>query len=230
MGLASIGCLSRLAPLAIAALLFSCATAPPRGPDQTPPARATKDPGIVALRAKLTEGARSVLGKKELVVRGKRFSYDCTGTVLAIYWYAGIDLGRDLGRFSGNGVTRLYKTLERENLLYSATTPLSGDIIFWDNTYDADGNGAWDDPLTHVGMVMSVDDDGTVAYIHQHVRNGIAIEHMNLRSPDVQRRLEMGRMKILNSPLRLARKGTPHPPNWLAGQLYRTLGMGYLFE
>ena len=150
--------------------------------------------------------------------------------MLAIYWYAGIDLARDFGMFGGNGVTRLYKSLERENLLYNTSSPLAGDIIFWDNTYDADGDSAWNDPLTHVGMVLNVDVDGTVAYVHQHIRNGIVIEYMNLRSPAVQSKLELGRMKILNSPLRLAQRGKPHPPNWLAGQLYRTLGMGYLFE
>lgn len=221
----------RLAPvpaLALLMLLSSCASAPRRGPDQAPPARATRDPSIVSLRGSLGEGARSVVGRKELVVRGRRFTMDCTGVVLAVYWYAGIDLSRDFGRYAGNGVTRIYRILENEGLLYDSMHPLVGDVIFWDNTYDHDRNGKWDDPLTHVGMVTEVSADGTVAYVHHNVRTGIVIEYMNLRSPDVQSRMEWGRLRILNSPLRLAERGKPHPPRWLAGQLYRILGMGYL--
>ena len=64
------------------------------------PARAISDPGVVALRATLAEGARSILGKKQLLVRGRKFTMDFTGVVLAIYWYAGIDLARDFKRLA----------------------------------------------------------------------------------------------------------------------------------
>lgn len=193
------------------------------------PARATEDPGVVALREKLAEGAHYVLGKKQLSVRGRSFTMDCTGTVLAIYWYAGIDLARDFKQLRGNGVSRVYQTLKRRDLLYSTNRPLAGDIIFWDNTYDEGGDG-WDNPLSHMGMVVSVDDHGTISYVHYHIRRGITIDHMNLESPDVQSRMEDGSMKVINSPMRLAVPGKPHAPRWLAGQLYRVLGLGYLLE
>jgi hypothetical protein len=213
---------------ALALLLVSCASAQRRSPDQPRPARATEDPGVVALRATLAEGAQSILGAKELVVRGRRFSMDCTGVVLAVHWYAGVDLARDFGRYKGNGVGRIFRTLEREGLLYDTAHPLTGDIVFWDNTYDANGNGAWDDPLTHVGMVISVTNDGTISYIHYNARQGIVIEQMNLLHPGEEKRSAWGQVRILNSPMRLSKKGVPHPPQWLAGQLYRILGMGYL--
>jgi len=222
--------LTRLAPLLVAGLLGACATTPFSGRDQSAPARATADPTVVALRAKLAEGARSVLGRKELVVRGRRFNMDCTGVVLAIYWYAGIDLARDFNRFTGGGVSRIYKTLERRDLLYSTRSPLVGDIIFWDNTYDENGDERWNDPLSHVGMVVGVDNDGTITYVHYHIRNGITNDYMNLRSPAVLNQMENGRLRVINSPMRLAVSGRPHPPDWLSGQLYRSLGMGYLLR
>jgi hypothetical protein len=220
--------LARLAPFVLVGLLGACATTPFSGVEQAAPPRATADPSVVALREKLAEGARSVLGRKQLVVRGRRFNMDCTGVVLAVYWYAGIDLARDFGRFTGNGVSRLYKTLERRDLLYSTTTPLVGDIIFWDNTYDENGDTRWNDPLSHVGMVVKVNGEGTITYVHYHIRNGISNDYMNLRSPGVQNEIENGRLQVINSPLRLAIPGRPHPPDWLSGQLYRSLGMGYL--
>ena len=194
------------------------------------PQRATEDTDVVALRQKLVEGARSVIGKDQLYIRGRRFTMDCTGTVLAIYWYAGIDLAQDFSRLTGDGVSRVYKTLQRRNLLYTTAHPLSGDIIFWDNTYDEPGLEGHPNPLSHMGMVVGVDPDGTIAYVHYHIRRGITIDHMNLENPNVQNRMENGSLKVINSPLRLAVPGRPHPARWLAGQLYRELGLGYLLE
>jgi hypothetical protein len=220
----------RLLPLLVFAFLDACATVPRHITSEPAPARATMDPATVALRAKLVEGARSILGKKQLFVRGRRFNMDCTGVVLAIYWYAGIDLARDFNKFNGNGVTRIYKTLERDNLLYSNDYPLPGDIIFWDNTYDENEDSRWDDPLSHVGMVVRVDKDGTISYVHDHIRNGITIDYMNLRKPGTWKSVENGHVRVINSPMRLAAAGKPHPPDWLSGQLYRALGMAYLLQ
>ena len=154
---------------------------------------------------------------------------DCTGAVLAIYYYAGIDLTRDFNKYKGNGVTRLYRSLESEDLLYETQLPVTGDIIFWDNTYDRNEDGQWNDSLTHVGMVMNTSRDGTIEYVHLNYRKGIIIEHMNLRKSDVHQQLEKGHIRIVNSPMRMKQAGKDHPQNWLAGQLYKTFAMGYLF-
>jgi len=207
--------------------LWSCASmAPPptRDSSLSPAARETED-----VRRKLAEGGNYVLGKRELVIRGKRFNMDCTGAVLAIYYYAGIDLARHFNRYKGNGVTRLYRSLESKDLLYETRLPVTGDIIFWDNTYDRNEDGRWNDSLTHVGMVMKASRDGTIEYVHLNYRKGIIIEYMNLREPDVHQQLEKGQMRIVNSPMRMKQAGKAHPGNWLAGQLYKTFAMGYLF-
>jgi hypothetical protein len=206
-------------------LLFSCTSimGPRNGSTFSRPAE-TSD-----VQRLLAEGARKVLGRRHLVVRGRSFPYDCTGLVLAIYWYAGIDLARDFEQYSGNGVLRLYHSLERENLLYSSPHPTTGDIIFWDNTYDRNGDGAWNDSLTHVGMVLASHPDGNIQYVHLNYTRGIVIESMSLLEPDLHKKLVRGQLRILNSPIRLKEPGRLHPPLWLAGQLYRVLGMGYLF-
>jgi hypothetical protein len=217
-----------LAVLALAAT--TCTTAPAlRGDRDVPTERPALTGATDDIRAELGAGARSLLGATELVVKGRRFNWDCTGTVLAIYWYAGVDLAHDFGRYGGGGVSRLYRTLKDASLLYTTREPILGDLVFWDDTYDADGDGAWDDPLTHVGMVMETAADGTISYVHLNYRRGIVIEQMSLREPDVHQRSKNGRVTIVNSPLRMAEVGKPHPNRWLAGQLYRVLGMGYLY-
>ena len=211
-------------------LLASCASfdAPPR---QRTGARArlSSAAAVARVQEKLAEGGTYVLGRRELVIRGRRFNMDCTGTVLAIYYYAGIDLSRDFDRYGGGGVMRLYKSLDAQGLVYETRSPVTGDIIFWDNTYDRNGDGRWNDPLTHVGMVMAAGDDGTIEYVHLNYRRGIVIEYMNLGSPDVHQELERGGVRIVNSPMRMKQPGTAHAERWLSSQLYRSFGMGYLF-
>jgi hypothetical protein len=210
---------------AAASIPISCGTLRSLEPDTVGerPGRAS------ALREKLVEGASALLGKSQLVVRGKRFTWDCTGTVLAIYWYAGIDLRGDFSAFTGNGVMRLYKSLDRRGLLYDTRYPIAGDIVFWDDTYDANGDGFWNDDLTHMGMVVKTDSGGVISYVHQNVRKGIVIEYMDLLEPSVPQRDSWGQVVILNSPMRMAEPGATHPRKWLSGQLYRSFGKGYLF-
>jgi hypothetical protein len=219
----------RIPLLLLAGLTCSCAGLPERQPRTLSTSPPPISPETAEIQRRLAEGGRYVLGKTELVIRGRRFRLDCTGTVLAIYWYAGIDLARDFHRYSGNGVTRIYRSLEEKNLLYSNPRPVTGDIIFWDNTYDRNGDGLWNDRLTHVGMVLESHEDGAIEFVHLNHSNGIVIDHMNLLEPDVDEKLVRGELRILNSPIRLKSPRRPHPPLWLAGQLYRALGMGYLF-
>jgi hypothetical protein len=215
----------RAALLLLFVLLFSCTSMVGRQSAFT----ASLPPETSDIQRLLAEGARRMLGRRQLVVRGRTFPYDCTGTVLAIYYYAGIDLARDFDQYSGNGVMRLYRTLEKENLLYSSPHPVTGDVIFWDNTYDRNGDGAWNDSLTHMGMVLRSSPDGSIQYVHLNYSRGIVIERMNLLEPALHRKLVRGQLRIFNSPIRMQEPGKPHPPQWLAGQLYRVLGMGYLF-
>jgi hypothetical protein len=219
----------RGALLLLSVLLFSCAGMPELVPPLLPTTRPPITPETAEVQRKLAEGARFVLEKTELEIFGRRFNMDCTGVVLAIYWYAGIDLARDFPKYDGNGVTRLYRSLEREKLLYTNSRPLTGDIVFWDNTYDRNRDGLWNDPLTHVGMVVQTGEGGLIEYVHLNNSEGIVIERMNLLQPGVHEKLVMGEIRILNSPIRLKRPGGRHPRLWLAGQLYRALGMGYLF-
>lgn len=217
------------APALLSLLLISCAGLQ-TGRDAPPlPEQYEGREEAVALRQQaLVAGATGLLGRRQLVIRGRRFNMDCTGVVLAIYYSAGLDLSRDLERYSGNGVTRLYKSLDSQDLLYRTRDPASGDIIFWDNTYDRDGDGRWNDTLTHTGMVVHAYPDGKIEYIHLNYSHGIILETMNLHHPDAYQETRRGKVTIVNAPMRMKETGKPHPEKWLASQLYRVFGKGYL--
>ena len=217
----------RAAALLLFVLLFSCTSMVAA---RTPSSRTRLPAETTDLQRQLAEGARRLLGRRHLVVRGRTFPYDCTGTVLAIYWYAGIDLARDFGKYDGNGVLRLYRSLEKDNLLYSSPHPVTGDIIFWDNTYDRNGGRGLErhaDPRGHGPALLAGRDHPVRApelFAGHRDR-----EHEPAGARPASKKLVRGTLRILNSPIRLKEPGQPHPPRWLAGQLYRVLGMGYLF-
>lgn len=180
--------------------------------------------GLSDVQRRLVLGAERVLTSQRLVVDGVRYNADCTGVVLAIYASAGIDLLSPLSGYSGNGVARLNSYLEDLGLLYSTPIPAPGDLIFWDNSYDRNGDGRWNDRLTHVGMVVSVDEEGTVTYVHHNYRKGVVLAKMNLLTPDLVVQGE----KRINSAMRM-RDGRSYP-KWLSSHLYRELGQGWRIE
>jgi len=137
-------------------------------------------------------------------------SFDCSGFVLETYRRAGIDLAPFMNRYTGNGVARMF-ALALDYGLLTGDNLQPGDVIFWDNTYDRNGDGVWNDPLTHTGIVTAVNADGTVEFTHSHYRDGVVIAQMDLNDPGAAERNAAMRMRGQTSPGGL----------WTAGQLFR---------
>jgi len=212
-------------------ILNSCATFPGGpGSSRYPEGGAGTEEELSTIQGRLVEGAGIFLGAEKLKVGNRTYPLDCTGVVSAIYAFAGIDITSPLTAYAGNGVTRLYRLFEDEELLYHTDHPAPGDIIFWDNTWDANDDGKFNDPLTHVGMVVHRLEDGTIEYIHHNYAKGIVLERMNLLKPDLRTLTVRGSEVLINSPVR-ARNSPPAPGGVsLASQLLRHLGRGYLYE
>ena len=205
------------AALAVVAL-SSCATS--RGVQELP---GHPRQSVRARQELLVQAAHDLIGVDQLFVGDAEYdTEDCTATVLAAYAAAGINLGAKFHRYRGNGVSRLYQMMRAHRLYYRAnrrTRPAPGDVVFFDNTFDRNGNRRWDDKLTHMALVVAVDRHGTISYLHHHVRRGVIIEQMNLRHPDAPE---------LNAPLR--QKGSPRDGSgrYLASHLVRGFGRAYL--
>jgi len=182
------------------------------------------------IRKKLVEGAHKFKGARSLVVNGRRFNMDCSGVVAAIYYYAGIDLQKYFPYHTGSGTERIYAILRERRLIKKTWLPKPGDIVFWDNTFDRNRNGRADDPLTHVGMVVSVDRQGNITYVHHNYRRGIVFEYMNIRQKNVESQIINGQRVIINSPMRAREHGTRGNNLWLSGQLVNSFGEAYHLE
>jgi cell wall-associated NlpC family hydrolase len=170
--------------------------------------------------------AKTLIGKPpnaKVTVNGKGFTLDCIGTVSAIFYGMSIDVTKDFTIYTGDGVNRLYMTLKERNAVHTDKYPRPGDVIIWDNTWDVKGNGdRIHGPRTHAGVVLAVDDDGTIHYVHENLYKGIMIETMNLLRPTVARD-EQG--KVINSGMAIASKpGGPLPAHTLSGDVFDCFG------
>lgn len=189
--------------------------------------RPADESGLSDAQVRILAAAQEMLETQQFVVEGYRYSYDCTGTILAIYAMAGIRLVDLFPAYTGNGVQRLYGIADDRNLLYTSNRPQPGDLIFWDNTYDKNGDKEWNDWLTHVGLVLGVGEDGSIDYLHHHYTDGVVRARMNLTDPQTH----MGADGVIvNSPMRMRSHRYLNPDVWLASHLYRTLGAMHLIQ
>ncbi len=119
-----------------------------------------------------------------LTYKNRQFSNDCSGLIYGIFWEADIDLQSEIMNETGNGVTRLYKVMDKYDLIHKKKLPNPGDLVFWNNTY-----GEWGKkPLSHIGIIISVDNDGNIEYVHNNTYLGeIRKESMNLYRPHEKR-------------------------------------------
>ena len=156
--------------------------------------------------AKLAQAARSFVGAKSLLVGDKTFGYHCSGYISAVFAKAG---------YSVEGSTKhLYDTAKKQGFL--STKPQVGSIVFFDNTYDANKNGRFDDPLSHVAMIEKIHSDGRIDMLHLGSR-GITSLTLHLEESNRHKTQEG---ILYNSFLRVRTSRQDNRPR-LAGELWK---------
>ena len=129
---------------------------------------------------RLVTKAHKLVGLSTLRVTAPHLPDDCTGLARAVYEDSGINL-MGSGVRGDNGVTAMYRlAFERSALHTSAPEP--GDLVFFRETYDRNRDGKQNDGLTHVGVVVSVDEDGTVQFVHR-IHGGVKRGKLSVEAP-----------------------------------------------
>lgn len=124
----------------------------------------------------------------------KKVNFDCSGFVVAVYFTA---IEKPSIKLSGS-TANIFYLLSKENKIYKNTLPNIGDIIFFD------GTTSYDKKLTHSGIVIDVDEDETITYIHSSTSKGPILGYMNLKYPDLARKDG----KVINSYLRRGKRSS----------------------
>jgi NlpC/P60 family len=152
--------------------------------------------------------------------KGKHFTSDCIGFIDYVYARAGLDLEKAYGSGRG-GVSSLYDGLEKRKFTFQAQIASPGDLIFFDNTYDINRNGKWDDPLSHIAIVSGIGRHNTLFYIH-FSGYGVVEERMNLYYSNTHAfRQQDGTLFVINSFLRRDRGEGFDKKQYVASSFYR---------
>jgi len=169
----------------------------------------------------LAETATRFVGVRKILVKGQRFPFDCSGLARAIYFSQGVDLYHGVKVNKGaNGVRFIHRYVRKHGRLYPGPTVSPGDLVFFHNTWDSNGDGHVNDPLTHVGVVVGAEADGTIVFVSR-VSRGIERYRMNLANPNVHRTAD-GR--VLNDFMRRKRPSDSQRVHHLTGQLFAEFG------
>jgi hypothetical protein len=172
-------------------------------------------------RAAIVQTASKLVGATTIQANGKRIAYDCAGVTRSIFLEHGIDLYESgAPNPKANGVRLIHHHISRHGQFHSGPAVRPGDLVFFDNTWDYNGDGMANDPLTHVGIVERQERDGTVIFISR-VAGAIERYRMNLALPHVHRTAE-GR--ILNDYIRRKDLGDSFDTAYLTGQLFAGFG------
>jgi peptidoglycan DL-endopeptidase CwlO len=164
-------------------------------------------PAASPLQARVIESAEFYLGTAPP-------RDDCSGFVSAVLTKAGLPT---------DGSTRsLYDAAADARLLHKRRVPQVGDLVFFDDTYDRNDNRRLDDRLSHMGVVVAVDRDGTATIAHGGTSKGRTTMVMNLLYPTIE---VDASGKRLNDPLRARGDRDPPATKYLASQLWRAFAV-----
>ncbi|MBL8043757.1 MAG: hypothetical protein JNL86_12645 [Nitrospira sp.] len=209
--------------LLLIAALSACATPSSQVPRHmiTPLPDCCRTTTADARQQAIVRTAANLVGAKAIESQGRRINYDCAGVTRAIYLAHGIDLYEgSTSEGPSNGVGLIYSHLRTHGRLHRGPIVQAGDLVFFNDTWDFNGDGLVNDPLTHVGIVEAVERDGTIVFISR-VAGAIERYRMNVAQPHVHRSAD-GR--VLNDYMRRKHWRDTAQTAYLTGELFAAFG------
>ena len=170
-----------------------------------------------AVDSKETKVAKKAPAKAEPDVEGIRSVEHAADFIRAIYKVNKVDLGPAAG---GQAIATLHETFKRRGRIYHATRPAVGDVIFFHNTFDRNGDQRNNDWYTHIGLVEGVEEDGTI-HVLSYREGKVDSFVLNLEHPSVERK-KGG--KVWNESIRPRSGRDAAFTQYLGGELFAGFG------
>lgn len=142
---------------------------------------------------------------------GSSVHADASRYISAIYELNNVQIPAD----AHTDIPTLYRHCREKEAVFQSSEPKPGDMVFFHNLEDANGDGRNNDWYTFVGLVERVRNSGTVSILGY--RDGeVRSYKMNLEQPDSHR----SGGQTVNSKLRQKSSDDPPFTRYLAGQLF----------
>ena len=198
---------NQICALFLATFISGCANVSPSAPKNTLLTKQSKTQATTSLEKDKIQnwGSKTFYGKtgdrldaKETALLnllqgyiGKRDGGDCSGFVTLINKKFNRDFfdEKELDKFytkHGLKSEAMFKLYESKNLI-AFDDPKVGDLVFFNNTTRSTKNNKKAKIVTHVGIVSSVEKDGTVGFTHNS-RGKNAVDFMNLKNKNTRKK------------------------------------------
>ena len=198
---------NQICALFLATFISGCANVSPSAPKNTLLTKQSKTQATTSLEKDKIQnwGSKTFHGKtgdrldaKETALLnllqgyiGKRDGGDCSGFVTLINKKFNRDFfdEKELDKFytkHGLKSEAMFKLYESKNLI-AFDDPKVGDLVFFNNTTRSTKNNKKAKIITHVGIVSSVEKDGTVGFTHNS-RGKNAVDFMNLKNKNTRKK------------------------------------------
>ena len=207
-----------MASLAIVTLV-GCTMSPTEHPRISAPKTrpCCRSVDLAPSRTAIVQTAAKLVGATTVESNGRHIAYDCAGVTRAVFLKHGIDLyGGEQSDPYANGVRIIHAHIRQQGRFHKGPVAYPGDLVFFNNTWDYNGDGKVNDPLTHIGIVERQEPDGTIIFISR-VAGAVERYHMNLGLPHIHKTSD-GR--ILNDYLRRKDAIDPSGTHYLTGELF----------
>lgn len=117
-------------------------------------------------------------------------------------------------------IVDIYRYTQHAGTIYHAAQPAVGDLVFFHNTFDRNGDGRNNDWYTHIGVVESVDNDGDI-FVLSYLDGQVARTHLNLESPNASTDDDGD---VINTVMRRRSENDPPYTQYLASELCAGFG------
>jgi hypothetical protein len=191
--------MNKIYALFLAAFICGCVGLPKKAPQSdvyTPSVSESKNANVKKkiaqskVSGRLNENGLRLLDLMQDYL-GKKDGGDCSGFVSLINkkFRDSFFNEKELHKFytaRGLKSEAMFRLYESKNLI-SFENPEIGDLIFFNNTTKSTKNNKKAKIITHVGIVSSVEKDGTVGFTH-NTRGKNAVHFMNLNEKDTHKK------------------------------------------
>ena len=182
-------------------------------------------------RKKITDFAKTFEDKK--IPESTKWNKYASGFIKMIYLKFGVNLTDVENKKDEEGkwfttTKMIYDYIEKNGEILKGNNPKPGDIVFFDNTYDVDKDGVFNDKLTSIGLVVDIDEEGTIYFLYNSSK-GVSLKMINFKHPEQKNIKNKNITKTINSQMRWLTKkekkdGSSDKYPTLSSQLVNSFG------